>query len=101
MAQTTVDLQFLSKQVQTLIDEVRSSRKEGVELRALTLQVFEFTRRVERRQSELRDDLEVTIKMELGGNFANLQTSLDGSLSKIEGKIGELVKRVDAIEHRQ
>lgn len=100
MPETTVDLSFLSKQVQTLIDETRHMRKEVADVRSLTLQTFEFSRRVERRQSELRDDLEITIKMEFGGGFANLQTSIDGSLGRIEGKFAELAARVDAIERK-
>ena len=100
MPETTVDLSFLSKQVQPLIDETRHLRKEVADVRSLTLQTFEFSRRVERRQSELRDDLEITIKMEFGGRSANLQTSIDGSLGRIEGKFTELADRVDAVERK-
>ncbi|MBP0615891.1 hypothetical protein [Jiella mangrovi] len=87
MPETTVDRSFLAKQVQTLIEENRHLRKDVAELRQLTLQSFEFTRRVERRQAELRDDLEITIKMEFGGGFANFQTAVEASLGRIEGKI--------------
>ncbi|WP_274626615.1 hypothetical protein [Arvimicrobium flavum] len=99
MQDTKVDLGFLAKHLQTLIDETRLLRKDVSEVRTLTLQTFEFARRVERRQSELRDDLEVTIKMEFGGGFANLQTSLDASLGRIEAKFDELAERT-ALERR-
>lgn len=96
----TIDLQFLAKQVQTLIEETRHLRKEVSDVRTLTLQTYEFSRRVERRQSELRDDLEITIKMELGGGLANLQTKVEDSLHRIEGKFSELADRVDAVERK-
>ncbi|KAB0680690.1 hypothetical protein [Aureimonas leprariae] len=95
---TTVDLQFVSRQVQTLLDETRQVRKELSEIRSLATQTFEFARRVERRQAELRDDLELTIKMELGGSLANLQTTLDNSLHRIEEKIDTVSGRVDLLE---
>lgn len=97
MQDTTVDLSFLARQVQKLLDETRHLRKDVSEVRTLVLQTFEFARRVERRQSELRDDLEVTIKIEFGGGLANLQTSLEASLARIEGRF-DLSQRVDTLE---
>lgn len=98
MPETTVDLTFLSKQVQTLIEETRHLRKDVGDVRQLTLQSFEFKRRVERRQAELRDDLEVTIKMEFGGGFANFQTVVETSLGRIEGRFDALAERVESLE---
>ncbi len=90
---STVDLDFILIQVRNLMDETRLVRKEVGEIRTLTLQTFEFARRVERRQAELRDDLEITIKMELGGTLANFQTSLDTVLQRLEAKIDRLDER--------
>lgn len=95
---TTVDFQFLALKVQSLLDETRHIRKELSDVRTLTLQTFEFARRVERRQSELRDDLEVTIKMEFGGGFANLQTMLEDSLARIENRFGTFEERLGRLE---
>ena len=100
MSQTTVDLQFLSKQVQTLIEEAPLLRKEVADVRTLTLQTFEFSRRAERRQADLRCDLEITIKMEFGGGLANLQTAIESSLTRIEGNISWLSDR-STLETRQ
>ena len=94
----TVDFQFLALKVQSLLDETRHIRKELSDVRTLTLQTFEFARRVERRQSELRDDLEVTIKMEFGGGFANLQTMLKDSLARIENRFGTFEERLGRLE---
>lgn len=79
MPEATIDLQLLQKRVADLLNEVRQTRKEVSDIRSLTLQGYELTRRVERRQAELRDDLEVAIKMELGGGLSNLQTTLEGA----------------------
>ena len=53
---------------------------------------------MERRQAELRDDLETIIKMEFGGGMAHLQTTIEGSLHRIEDTIEALAARVGALE---
>lgn len=95
-----INLDFLGRQVQSLIDETRHLRKEVAEVRNLTLQTYDFSRRVERRNAELRDDLEITIKMELGGGLANLQSAIENSLARIEGKFTTLEDRVVVLEER-
>lgn len=100
MSENNVDLSFLAKQVQTVLDETRQVRKELADVRTLTLQTYEFARRVERRQSELRDDLEVVINAQFGGSFANLQTSVENSLHRIEEKVGDLTDRVMELEQK-
>jgi urease accessory protein UreE len=94
LPQDTVNIQFLGKQLQGLIEETRHLRKEVSDVRSLTLQTYEFSKRVERRNAELKDDLEITIKMELGGGLKNLQAAIEGSLARIEG----LEERVSVIE---
>jgi hypothetical protein len=76
-----VDLQFLAKQRQKAIDEMRQLRKEHADLMRLVVSGHELTRRVERRQNELRDDLEVLIRMEIGGAMANMQAAIEASLA--------------------
>ncbi|MGD0633932.1 MAG: hypothetical protein ABSA13_06615 [Beijerinckiaceae bacterium] len=98
MPNTNVDLQFLAKQHQRMLDETRLLRKEVGEVMKLVVSGYKLTRRVERRQSEMRDDLEVMIKMELGGALANVQPSIENSLARIEGTFEDLANRVDALE---
>ncbi len=88
----------MGKQLQGLIEETRHLRKEVSDVRSLTLQTYEFTKRVERRNAELKDDLEITIKMELGGGLSNLQAAIEGSLARIEGRFQGLEERVSIIE---
>ena len=57
---------------------------------------------VDRRVGEQRDDLELMIKMELGGALANMQTHLENNLQPIQDKLLQLDKleeRVSALEH--
>jgi DNA repair exonuclease SbcCD ATPase subunit len=98
LPQDTVDIQFLGKQLQGLIEETRHLRKEVSDVRSLTLQTYEFSKRIERRNAELKDDLEITIKMELGGGLSNLQAAIEGSLARIEGRFEGLEERVSIIE---
>ncbi|WP_275788440.1 hypothetical protein [Pararhizobium gei] len=100
MIDENVDLSFLAKQGQKIIEDMRAFRQEASEIRTLALQTYEYSRRIERRQSELRDDLEVTIKMEFGGGFAHLQTAVERSLSRIEEMAENLARRVDALERK-
>ena len=86
--------------MQTLIGESRRVGKEVADLRTLTLQQVDYTRRVERRVSEMRDDLEIMIKMEFGGAFAHFQTVVENSLARIEGNVGQLDGRVAVLEQR-
>jgi hypothetical protein len=100
MSDTNVDLPFLAKQHQRMLDETRLLRKEVGDVMKLVVSGYDLTRRVERRQSEMRDDLEVMIKMELGGALANVQTSIENSLARIEGTFEDLGNRVDALERQ-
>ncbi|WP_438750383.1 hypothetical protein [Pararhizobium sp. O133] len=100
MIEETVDLRFLAKQGQKILEDMRIFRQEVSEVRTLALQTYEYSRRIERRQAELRDDLEITIKMEFGGGLAHLQTAIERSLARIEAKTEELVDRVETLESK-
>jgi Mg2+ and Co2+ transporter CorA len=100
MAQDTVDLSFLARLGQKTNDELKMLKKDVGEIRSLCLQSYDYMKRVERRSSELRDDLEITIKMELGGGIAHLQTGLKSGLRRIEDKLDELSQRLSAREEK-
>jgi hypothetical protein len=61
--------------------------KRGSDVRTLCLQTIDFTRRIERRIGEQRDDLELMIRAELSGSLANMQTQLENHLQPIEDKL--------------
>ena len=100
MTAEAVSLDFLARQAKLNMDELRLVRKELAETMRIVTANYELTRRVERRQGELRDDVELTVKMELGGSLANIQTSIESYLSKIEQTVGDIARRVETLENK-
>jgi hypothetical protein len=100
MPTDTVSLDFLAKQAKIQMEELRLMRKDVADMMRLLNATYELTRRVERREIELRDDIELMVKMELGGSLANMQTSLDNSLLRIETSVGDIANRVQSLEDR-
>lgn len=100
MPTDTVSLDFLAKQAKIQMEELRLMRKDVADMMRLLNATYELTRRVERREIELRDDIELMVKMELGGSLANMQTSLDNSLLRIETSVGDIAHRVQNLEDR-
>ncbi len=92
MSTETVSLEFLAKQAKLNMDEIRTLRRDLSDMMRLLNANYELTRRIERREGELRDDLELMVKMELGGSLANIQTAIEGSLSRIEDKVGDVAQ---------
>ena len=82
VAEETVTLELLAKLVQKSIDEGRQHRKDMLELKQLHVAQYE------------------TIKMELGGALANMQTTIENSLGRIEDKVDELARRIDVLERK-
>ncbi|WP_421577513.1 hypothetical protein [Shinella sp. M31] len=100
MKTEAISLDFLAKQAKIQMDELRPLRKDVADMMRLVTGTYDLTRRVERRETELRDDIELMIKMELGGSLANIQTSIESSLSRIEQSIDVLGQRVGTLESK-
>jgi len=75
VAEETVTLEFLAKLVQKSLEEGRQHRKAMLKLKQLHVAQYE------------------TIKMELGGALANMQTTIENSLGRIEDKVDELARK--------
>jgi phage shock protein A len=88
-----VDLTLLTKLAEQTLSEVRQLRKEVADVRTHTLQTSDYSRRMERRVNELKDDLELMLKSELMGQLTHVET-------RIEASIDNLSDRVSAIEAR-
>ncbi|WP_165218014.1 hypothetical protein [Affinirhizobium pseudoryzae] len=73
-------------------------RKDLGDMMRLLNATYDLTRRVERRETELRDDIELMVKMALGGTLANMQTVLENSLSRIEDSVRTVLQRVETLE---
>lgn len=100
MSTDNISLDFLATQSKLQIEELRQVRKDLADMMRLLNATYDLTRRVERRETELRDDVELMIKMEIGGSLANIQSRLDESLSRIEASVHDVTQRVETLEGR-
>lgn len=98
MTTETISLEYLARQAKSNMDELRLLRKDVADMMRLLNATYELTRRQERRHSELRDDLELMVKMELGGAMANVQTSIEASLGRIEETVRDVATRMDRMD---
>jgi hypothetical protein len=101
MPEEVITLEFLSRLCQQLVQETGALRGEVREVRTLSLQTVDYARRIERRVSEQRDDLELMIKAELSGGLAHMQTQLEHHLRPIHDRLLDLDRleaRVSALE---
>jgi hypothetical protein len=85
MADATLEL------LQTLVlrglDEQKILRREVGEMRSLMLSVADHVRRVERRVSEVRDDIELMVKAELMGRLGHFEAQMENRLGAIEARL--------------
>ena len=93
----TISLEFLARQQSQLLDEVRAGRADNREIRLTFTLISEHFSRQERRLSELRDDFETMIKLEIGGAIVNLETRLEIEFDK---RLGAVEARFDAADVR-
>ena len=100
MTTDNISLDFLATQSKLQIEELRKVRKDMADMMRLLNATYDLTRRVERRETELRDDIELMIKMEIGGSLANMQSRIDESLSRIEASVHDVTQRVETLEGR-
>ena len=101
MADEVITLEFLARLCQQTLQEARALRKEVAEVRTFGLQTVDYARRIERRMSEQRDDMELMIKAELSGALANMQTQLENHLQPLQDKflgLDRLDERISALE---
>jgi flagellar biosynthesis chaperone FliJ len=100
MSDDNIDLQFLARLSKQSIDEARFLRKELADLTARLQQTYEGTQRIERRQNDPREDLDLTIKMEFAGHIANMQTLMENFFSRMENTLDGLASRVEVLERK-
>ena len=99
MTDRTVTLEFLAQPSQNMLDEMRALRRELADVRSLSLQNHDYDRRLDRRMSELKDDLEVMPKAELMGRMGHMETKIENYLQPITDKLRNLEDRVAVIDH--
>jgi hypothetical protein len=72
-----VNLEFIAAQLCLVLDEQRALRTEQGALRGEQRRMADTLAGLSRSIEHIRDDLTVSIKAELGGLFANLETRLE------------------------
>ncbi|TPP10385.1 hypothetical protein [Rhizobium glycinendophyticum] len=98
MTTDDIRLGFLAQQSKLQMEELRQVRKDLADIMRLLNGTYDLARRIERRETELRDDIELMVKMELGGSLANMQTTMDNALSRSEASIGDVSRPAQTIE---
>ena len=104
-----VDITLLAKLSQETLTAVQAMRRELADARALARETFEYMRKMESRHeqrfigvdqriagvdqrlvgidqriTDLKDELELIIKAEIGGRLTNFENKLDERLANIE-----------------
>ncbi|MBJ7578922.1 hypothetical protein JHC09_13615 [Devosia sp. MC532] len=83
MKEHPVDLQFIARQLERVIDEQRSLRQEVGDVRSLVLAVSDQSRRLDRHLTDMQADLELTIKSEIAGRMANVESRIEARTDRI------------------
>lgn len=91
MSDNPVDLHFIARQLDRVLEEQRLMRREMDDVRSLVLGLADQNRRIDRRITDLQADLELMIKSEIGGRMTNLESRLE---ARTDRQIDELIERL-------
>lgn len=92
--QNNVTLDFLGRILSEIQADQRQQRTDLSDIRSLVLAQIEYSRRVERRLSEVRDDLEMMFKSEIMGRFSNFEL-------RLERRVDDLLERVNTLKNNR
>ena len=91
MSEVPIDLQFIGRQLERVLDEQRALRREVDDVRSLVLALADQNRRLDRHLSDMQADLELMVKSEIGGRMSNLESRLE---ARTDRQFDELVQRL-------
>ena len=69
----TVDFQFLARKIDQVLDQGRRLDQQHLQVLEALLLLQKTVVNLDRRMSDVKDELELTIKIELGGRLANME----------------------------
>lgn len=82
----TITLELIGR----MMTEMRAEVRELRDMRPVLLGLVDQVRRIERNQSELKQDIELMIRAELMGQTTRLERVLEGRLDRIEARVDTL-----------
>lgn len=91
MAETTIDLQFIARQLERVLDEQRALRQETGDVRNLVIGLADQNRRLDRKMGDIQADLELMIKSEWGGRLSTMASRLE---ARTDRQIDSLLERI-------
>lgn len=91
MSENVVDLHFLARQLERVLDEQRTLRREMDDVRSLVLGLADQNRRIDRHLADMQADLELMIKSEIGGRMSGMESRLE---ARNDRQIAEIVDRL-------
>ena len=91
MSENSVDLQFIAKQLEPVLEEQRLMRREMDDVRALVVGLADQNRRIDRHIGDVQADLELMIRSEIGGRMSNLESRIE---ARTDRQIDELIERL-------
>jgi len=91
MSENPVDLQFIARQLERVLDEQRMMRREMDDVRTLVVGLTDQNRRIDRHIGDVQADLELMIKSEIGGRMSNLESRIE---ARTDRQIDELIERL-------
>lgn len=77
MSESSVDPQFIARQLKRVLDEQRLLRREMDDVRSLVLGLADQNRRIDRHIGDMQAELELMIKSEVGGRMSNVESRLE------------------------
>ena len=93
MAEQQIDLNFIGRQLERVLDEQRTLRREMDDVRNLVLGLADQNRRLDRHISDMQADLELMIKSEIGGRMSNVESRLE---ARTDRQIDALIERIES-----
>ena len=103
----TVDLGFLGRKVEQILSELREMRLDNRLIKSGFLKVSDMLSRMnqrtdflDRRISEVRDDGDTMLRMELGGSLTHVETRLDERFAIVGDRFAELNDRFAQVDAR-
>ena len=73
-----------------VLDLLRTLRRENVDMRPLLLGLVAQGQRLERRMTEMRDEIELMLKAELMGRLGNFETQMEHRLDPLSDRLATL-----------